>query len=167
MEALHALEKRFRISFITLLNATLSGMNYSFHHQRYQIHRSPRTRPREISHVGFLKNAAGWSARSGLVRRAARTPNELLRNLDMPLYEILDLYRFGCGLAFLLFSRQQPERPRFCHRRALFVTAIRSFGSIKTGKTFSRSSRLFSFRGHLCAVGCDKSFTRSLQQRPR
>jgi putative nucleotidyltransferase with HDIG domain len=79
---------------------------------------------------------------SGKTRRR-RTPNELLRNLEYAAYtKYLIFAGFIAGLAFLIFSGQQPEPTKnFVIALLFFVTAVTQLW-INQPKTFSRASRL-------------------------
>ena len=79
---------------------------------------------------------------SGKTRRR-RAPNELLRKLEYaPYTKYLIFTAFIVGLAFLIFSGQQPEPTKnFVIALLFFVTAITQLW-INQPKTFSRSSRL-------------------------
>ena len=75
--------------------------------------------------------------------RRRRAPNELLRKLEYaPYTKYLIFIAFVAGLAFLIFSGQQPEPTKnFIIALLFFVTAITQLW-INQPKTFSRSSRL-------------------------
>src|SRR5882762_5130098 len=79
---------------------------------------------------------------SGKVRRR-RAPNELLRKLEYaPYTKYLIFIAFVAGLAFLIFSGQQPEPTKnFVIALLFLVTAITQLW-INQPKSFSRSSRL-------------------------
>jgi putative nucleotidyltransferase with HDIG domain len=79
---------------------------------------------------------------SGKTRRR-RAPNELLRKLEYASYtKYLIFGAFIAGLAFLIFSGQQPEPTKnFIIALLFFVTAITQLW-INQPKTFSRASRL-------------------------
>jgi putative nucleotidyltransferase with HDIG domain len=79
---------------------------------------------------------------SGKTRRR-RMPNELLRQLEYASYtKYLIFSGFIVGLAFLLFSGQQPEPTKnFLIALLFFVTAITQLW-INQPKSFSRASRL-------------------------
>jgi cyclic-di-AMP phosphodiesterase PgpH len=75
--------------------------------------------------------------------RRRRAPNELLRKLEYaPYTKYLIFIAFVAGLAFLIFSGQQPEPTKnFVIALLFLVTAITQLW-INQPKTFSRSSRL-------------------------
>jgi putative nucleotidyltransferase with HDIG domain len=75
--------------------------------------------------------------------RRRRAPNELLRKLEYaPYTKYLIFIGFVAGLAFLIFSGQQPEPTKnFVIALLFLVTAIIQLW-INQPKTFSRSSRL-------------------------
>jgi cyclic-di-AMP phosphodiesterase PgpH len=75
--------------------------------------------------------------------RRRRTPNELLRKLEYaPYTKYLIFIGFVAGLAFLIFSGQQPEPTKnFVIALLFFITAMTQLW-INQPKTFSRSSRL-------------------------
>jgi putative nucleotidyltransferase with HDIG domain len=75
--------------------------------------------------------------------RRRRAPNELLRKLEYaPYTKYLIFIGFVAGLAFLIFSGQQPEPTKnFVIALLFFITAITQLW-INQPKTFSRSSRL-------------------------
>ena len=75
--------------------------------------------------------------------RRRRAPNELLRKLEYaPYTKYLIFVGFVAGLAFLIFSGQQPEPTKnFVIALLFLVTAITQLW-INQPKTFSRSSRL-------------------------
>ena len=75
--------------------------------------------------------------------RRRRAPNELLRKLEYaPYTKYLIFIGFVVGLAFLIFSGQQPEPTKnFVIALLFLVTAITQLW-INQPKTFSRSSRL-------------------------
>src|ERR1043166_3024536 len=79
---------------------------------------------------------------SGKTRRR-RTPNELLRKLEYAPYAKWVIFGvFVAGLAFLIFSGQQPEPTKnFVIALLVFVLAATQL-SISQPGTFSRSSRL-------------------------
>jgi cyclic-di-AMP phosphodiesterase PgpH len=79
---------------------------------------------------------------SGKTRRR-RAPNEFLRKLEFaPYTKYLIFIAFIAGLAFLIFSGQQPEPTKnFVIALLFLVTAITQLW-INQPKTFSRSSRL-------------------------
>jgi cyclic-di-AMP phosphodiesterase PgpH len=79
---------------------------------------------------------------SGKTRRR-RAPNELLRKLEYASYtKYLIFGAFIAGLAFLVFSGQQPEPTKnFVIALLFFVTAVTQLW-INQPKTFSRASRL-------------------------
>ncbi len=79
---------------------------------------------------------------SGKMRRR-RTPNEFLRKLEYASYtKYLIFAGFIAGLAFLIFSGQQPEPTKnFVIALLFFVTAVTQLW-INQPKTFSRASRL-------------------------
>ncbi len=79
---------------------------------------------------------------SGKIRRR-RAPNEFLRKLEFaPYTKYLIFIAFIAGLAFLIFSGQQPEPTKnFVIALLFLVTAITQLW-INQPKTFSRSSRL-------------------------
>src|SRR5437773_11731444 len=76
-------------------------------------------------------------------QRRRRTRNELLAALETARYvKVLILAAFIAGLAFLIFSGQQPEPTKnFVIALLFLVTAITQLW-INQPKTFSRSSRL-------------------------
>jgi cyclic-di-AMP phosphodiesterase PgpH len=76
--------------------------------------------------------------------RRRRAPNELLRKLEYASYtKYLIFIGFVAGLAFLIFSGQQPEPTKnFVIALLFFITAMTQLW-INQPKTFSRSSRLF------------------------
>jgi putative nucleotidyltransferase with HDIG domain len=92
----------------------------------------------------FLKR--GQLVRRGLASkktRRRRTKNELLRNLEYAAYmKVLIFAAFVAGLAFLVFSGQQPEPTKnFVIALLFFATALIQLW-INQPKTFSQSSRL-------------------------
>src|SRR3977135_3909148 len=92
----------------------------------------------------FLKR--GRLVRRGLASRKTRrrrTRNELLRNLEYALYvKILIFAACVAGLAFIVFSGQQPEPTKnFVIALLFFAPAIVQLW-INQPKTFSQSSRL-------------------------
>src|SRR5947207_1987241 len=76
--------------------------------------------------------------------RRRRTRNELLRSLEYSIYiKILVFAGFVAGLAFLVFSGQQPEPTKnFFIALLIFATALIQLW-INQPKTFSRTSLLF------------------------
>ena len=92
----------------------------------------------------FLKR--GRLIRRGLASRKTRrrrTRNELLRNLEYSVYMKVFIFAgFVAGLAFLVFSGQQPEPTKnFVIALLFFATALIQL-SINQPKTFAQSSRL-------------------------
>ena len=92
----------------------------------------------------FLKR--GRLIRRGLASRKTRrrrTRNELLRNLEYSVYVKVFIFAgFVAGLAFLVFSGQQPEPTKnFVIALLFFATALIQL-SINQPKTFAQSSRL-------------------------
>src|SRR5213082_1538972 len=80
--------------------------------------------------------------------RRRRTRNELLRSLEAAGYvKVIVLAAFIAGLAFLIFSGQQPEPTKnFVIALLFFATAIVQLW-INRPKTFSQSSRVFLIFG--------------------
>src|SRR5213082_653966 len=80
--------------------------------------------------------------------RRRRTRNELLRGLESASYvKVFILAAFIAGLAFLIFSGQQPEPTKnFVIALLFFATAIVQLW-INRPKTFSQSSRVFLIFG--------------------
>src|SRR6266700_2167549 len=76
--------------------------------------------------------------------RRRRTRNELLRSLEAAGYvKVIVLAAFIAGLAFLIFSGQQPEPTKsFVIALLFFVTAIAALW-INHPKTFAQNSRVF------------------------
>ena len=92
----------------------------------------------------FLKR--GRLVRRGLASRKMRrrrTRNELLRNLEYsPLIKVLLFAAFIAGLAFLIFSGDQPEPTKnFIIALLFFATALTQLW-INQPQTFSQSSRI-------------------------
>jgi cyclic-di-AMP phosphodiesterase PgpH len=92
----------------------------------------------------FLKR--GRLVRRGLASRKTRrrrTRNELLRNLEYSVYlKVFIFAGFVVGLAFLVFSGQQPEPTKnFVIALLFFATALIQL-SINQPNTFAQSSRL-------------------------
>src|SRR6202165_340109 len=92
----------------------------------------------------FLKR--GRLIRRGLASRKTRrrrTRNELLRNLEYSVYMKVFIFAgFVAGIAFLIFSGQQPEPTKnFVIALLFFATALTQLW-INQPKTFVRSSRL-------------------------
>src|SRR5438552_18826772 len=94
--------------------------------------------------------------RSRLVRRGLaskkirrrRTGNELLRNLEHAAYmKVLIFIAFVMGLAFLVFSGQQPEPTKNFVIALLFLATAITQLWINQPKTFSRSSRILLIFG--------------------
>ena len=96
---------------------------------------------------------------SGKTRRR-RAPNELLRRLEYASYtKYLIFAAFIAGLAFLIFSGQQPEPTKnFVIALLFFITAITQLW-INQPKTFSRGSRLLLVFG---AIFVQLAITKSL-----
>src|SRR3984893_13640040 len=97
----------------------------------------------------FLKR--GRLIRRGLASRKTRrrrTRNELLRNLEYSVYMKVFIFAgFVAGLAFLVFSGQQPEPTKnFVIALLFFATALIQL-SINQPKTFSQNSRVFLVLG--------------------
>jgi len=93
----------------------------------------------------FLKR--GRLVRRGLASRKMRrrrTRNELLRNLEYsPLVKVLLFAAFVAGLAFLIFSGDQPEPTKnFIIALLFFATALTQLW-MNQPQTFSQSSRIF------------------------
>jgi len=76
--------------------------------------------------------------------RRRRTRNELLRSLESARYvKVIVLAAFIAGLAFLIFSGQQPEPTKnFVIALLFFATAIVQLW-INQPRTFSQNSRVF------------------------
>src|SRR2546421_11330798 len=76
--------------------------------------------------------------------RRRRTRNELLRSLESARYvKVFVLAAFIAGLAFLIFSGQQPEPTKnFVIALLIFATAIVQLW-INQPRTFSQNSRVF------------------------
>ena len=103
---------------------------------------------------------------SGKTRRR-RAPNELLRKLEYASYtKYLIFTAFIIGLAFLIFSGQQPEPTKnFVIALLFFVTAMTQLW-INQPKTFSRSfAAALRFRRIFVQLAVTKGSARSLQQR--
>lgn len=77
-------------------------------------------------------------------QRRRRTRNELLRSLEFaPYVKVIVLAAFIAGLAFLIFSGQQPEPTKnFVIALLFFATAIVQLW-INQPRTFSQNSRVF------------------------
>ena len=81
-------------------------------------------------------------------QRRRRTRNELLRSLESARYvKVIVLAAFIAGLAFLIFSGQQPEPTKnFVIALLFFATAVVQLW-INQPKTFSQNSRVFLVLG--------------------
>src|ERR1700737_2592319 len=108
--------------------------------------RPPHANERSTSTLmlDFLKR--GRLIRRGLASRKTRrrrTRNELLRNLEYSLYVKVFIFAgFVAGLAFLVFSGQQPEPTKnFVIALLFFATALIQLW-INQPKTFSQNSRV-------------------------
>src|ERR1700730_4810009 len=108
-----------------------------------------RIRPK-IDMFDFIKRSRlvrrGLASRK--LRRRRRTRNELLRSLEYsPLVKILIFAAFIAGLAFLIFSGQQPEPTKnFIIALLFFATALTQLW-INQPQTFSQSSRILLVYG--------------------
>jgi membrane-associated HD superfamily phosphohydrolase len=92
----------------------------------------------------FLKR--GQLVRRGLASkktRRRRTRNELLRSLEHALYvKVFIFVAFVAGLAFLVFSGQQPEPTKNFVIALLFLATAMIQLWINQPKTFSQNSRI-------------------------
>jgi cyclic-di-AMP phosphodiesterase PgpH len=105
--------------------------------------------PPKIDMFDFFKR--GRLVRRGLASRKTRrrrTRNELLRSLEYsPLIKTLIFAAFIAGLAFLIFSGQQPEPTKnFIIALLFFATALTQLW-INQPQTFSQSSRILLVYG--------------------
>src|SRR5713226_4337154 len=112
--------------------------------------------------LDFLKR--GRLVRRGLASRKTRrrrTRNELLRGIECALYvKVFILAGFIAGLAFLIFSGQQPEPTKnFVIALLFFATAMTQLW-INQPKTFSQNSRVF------LVFGTDRKSTRLNSSHP-
>jgi membrane-associated HD superfamily phosphohydrolase len=124
----------------------LSGMNWCGPSSTLinNIGRPRPLRENSLAMFDFLKR--GQLVRRGLASkktRRRRTRNELLRNLEYAAaVKVLVLGGFVAGLAFLVFSGQQPEPTKNFVIALLFLATALIQLWINQPKTFSRTSRI-------------------------
>ncbi len=108
------------------------------------IGRPPRARANNMALLDFFKR--GQLVRRGLASkktRRRRTRNELLSTLeDAPVMKVLILGGFIAGLAFLVFSGQQPEPTKNFVIALLFLATALIQLWINQPQTFSKTSRI-------------------------